>query len=330
MGVVAGDAARARAAISSSVHRRGGHDQRREQLLQHVAVAAQQQPAELGQVVGDQVHLDAVARTQVRSRVSGPVRRPTTSVKRQQVHAAQVDVGVGRGEAVQVRAADRGEDQRVRLLGGDLGQPGGRSTVTGTASLRGSCRYSRRAARSGSAGRTRRAVARPARPARPRQRATSSQDSSPRRDGEQPVAVGAHRPGARRGGPGAGRPAAAGSCAWPASTSGRCAGSQAAELGVGVAGEGLVRPAGTGTRPRMASNSLARRGDCSTSGDHRHSRTVGLASRASPQNRSTSQENCSGSGPSTWVGGLSSRQNSRVGVTKTPRRSTSDSSVSRP
>ena len=41
--------------------------------------------------------------------------RYQTAVQRQQVDAAQVVVGVRRREAVQVRSADRGEEQRIRL-----------------------------------------------------------------------------------------------------------------------------------------------------------------------------------------------------------------------
>lgn len=69
---------------------------------------------------------------------------------------------------------------------------------------------------------------------------------------------------------------------------------------------------------------------CSTSGECRHSSTLGLLRSASEQNRSSSQENCSSAGPSTCVGGFSKRQYSGVGARNTPRRSVSLSSVASP
>jgi hypothetical protein len=57
---------------------------------------------------------------------------------------------------------------------------------------------------------------------------------------------------------------------------------------------------------------------------------LGLARSASSQKRSSSQLNCSSAGPSTCVGGLSKRQNSGAGATKTPRRSVSLPSVASP
>lgn len=57
---------------------------------------------------------------------------------------------------------------------------------------------------------------------------------------------------------------------------------------------------------------------------------VGLARSARWQNRSSSQENSSSRGPSTWVGGFSKPQKSGVGARYTPRRSVSLDSVARP
>lgn len=68
----------------------------------------------------------------------------------------------------------------------------------------------------------------------------------------------------------------------------------------------------------------------STSGECRHSSTLGLARSASSQKRSSSQENCSSAGPSTWEGGFVKPQNSGVGARNTPRRSVSLSSVASP
>ncbi len=68
-------------------------------------------------------------------------------------------------------------------------------------------------------------------------------------------------------------------------------------------------PRGTGTR-RAATAARGRVASAySTSGECRHSRTLGLPRSASSQNRSSSQLNCSSAGPSTCVGGFSKAQN---------------------
>ncbi len=50
------------------------------------------------------------------STVSSPGLQPDDFFQRQQMNAPQVVVGVGRRKSVQVRPADRGEQQRVRML----------------------------------------------------------------------------------------------------------------------------------------------------------------------------------------------------------------------
>lgn len=122
VGVVAGEDARGQGG-EFGVDGTGVHDQRRGELFQDVAVAPQQQPRELAQVVGDQVALDAVA---VVGGGAGLLRllQAQQGGRREQVGAAQVDVGVAGGEAVQVGAGDGGEDQRVRLVGEERGEVG--------------------------------------------------------------------------------------------------------------------------------------------------------------------------------------------------------------
>ncbi|GGM89294.1 hypothetical protein GCM10010106_40790 [Thermopolyspora flexuosa] len=87
--------------------RGGGHDERGQQLLEHVAVAVEQQAAELGEVVGDQIDLHAVAVPRPGDRLLADVEAEDL-LGREQVRAAQVDVGVGGREAVQVGAARGG------------------------------------------------------------------------------------------------------------------------------------------------------------------------------------------------------------------------------
>ena len=68
----------------------------------------------------------------------------------------------------------------------------------------------------------------------------------------------------------------------------------------------------------------------STSGLTSVSSTVGFDLRPSRQKCSTSKLSCSGSGPSTDVGGLSRRQNASEGAANTPRLSTSESGPASP
>ena len=90
------------------VLRRRVHHQRREELLQHVAVLLQHQLEELLRVVGHQVDLDAVVDARLLDRLLARFQADDL-VQRQQVNAAQVEVRVGRREPIQVRAADRRE-----------------------------------------------------------------------------------------------------------------------------------------------------------------------------------------------------------------------------
>ena len=50
------------------------------------------------------------------STVSSPGLQADDFFQRQQVHATQVVVRIGRRETVQMRPADRGEQQRIRML----------------------------------------------------------------------------------------------------------------------------------------------------------------------------------------------------------------------
>src|SRR5690606_28095904 len=99
------------------VHRRCGEHQGRRHLFQDVAVAPQKKAAELGQVVGDDVGLHAGLVPHEGDRLL-PGLQADDLVEGQQVNSAQVEVGVLRGEPVQVGAADRDEGAGVRVGGG--------------------------------------------------------------------------------------------------------------------------------------------------------------------------------------------------------------------
>src|SRR5262249_31800291 len=124
MGVVSGDALTGDG-LELVVLRSRLDDQRREQLLEHVAVLPEEKAEELEGVVGDQVELEFRL-------VLCRLDRFRTNVEsddlpdRQNMTAPQVVIGIGRGEAVEVRPADRGEDQRVGMIADFAPEPGER------------------------------------------------------------------------------------------------------------------------------------------------------------------------------------------------------------
>ena len=95
--------------------RRRVDDERRQDLLQHIAVLLQQQAEELAGVMRDQIDLQPVMDAGF---LDGLVPRlqPDHFLERQQMHAPQVD---NRNPATGSRTgapADRGEEQRIRML----------------------------------------------------------------------------------------------------------------------------------------------------------------------------------------------------------------------
>ena len=97
-------------------------DQRRVHLLQHVAVLLEQQPEELLGVVRDQIQLEVTILRRGLDRLP-PGIEPDDLPHWQDVAAPQVVVRVGRREAVEVRPTDRGEDERVGVMGHHPPQP---------------------------------------------------------------------------------------------------------------------------------------------------------------------------------------------------------------
>src|SRR5260221_6151446 len=97
------------------VRGRREYDERREKLLEDVPVRLEQEGEEFLQVVSDQVELHARANARQFERVACRIQAEDLAY-RQYMRAAQVVVRVGRGEAVQVRAAHGSEEQRVGLL----------------------------------------------------------------------------------------------------------------------------------------------------------------------------------------------------------------------
>lgn len=83
-------------------------------MFQHVAVFLEQQAEELPYVVRDQINLQALADFRDFDRLAARIEAGNFA-RRQDVNAAQVVVGIRRREAVKMRAADRGEEQRIRL-----------------------------------------------------------------------------------------------------------------------------------------------------------------------------------------------------------------------
>ena len=139
--VLAGDTAAAEL-TQFGVERGGDDDQRRQQLLEHVAVGLRHQAHELADVVGDEVEVEALLVGHAFEGL-GAAAQADHFAQRQHVHAAQVVVGVGRREAVEVRPADRREQQRARMPLGDGEQAGIGGDVHGSES----CSASRRARR---------------------------------------------------------------------------------------------------------------------------------------------------------------------------------------
>ena len=91
------------------VRGRRDDDQRRKELLEDVAVVARHQAGELADVVGDPVNLDGAL--VVHADRLGRRLEPEEIARGEEEGSPQVDVAVGRGESVEVGAADGGEDR---------------------------------------------------------------------------------------------------------------------------------------------------------------------------------------------------------------------------
>jgi hypothetical protein len=96
------------------VLRRRVDDERRVKLLQHVAVLLEEQAEELPHVMAHDVHLQPFDDTRVLDRFLADLQADDL-FERQHMGAAQVQVRVRPRKSVKVRAANRGEQQRIRL-----------------------------------------------------------------------------------------------------------------------------------------------------------------------------------------------------------------------
>src|SRR5262249_30529723 len=96
------------------VLRRRMQNERREELLEHIAVFLEQQSEELLHIVRDQVNLQTVAHGRNFNRFT-PRIEAYDFARRQYVNASQIVIGIWRREAEKMRAADRREQKRIRL-----------------------------------------------------------------------------------------------------------------------------------------------------------------------------------------------------------------------
>ena len=96
------------------VRRRGAHDQRRLYLLQHVPVRLEQQTEELARVVCHQVDLQPGELVRRLHGIAAAV-EADDPLQRQQVDTAQITVGIRGRKPVQMCAADRDEQQWMRM-----------------------------------------------------------------------------------------------------------------------------------------------------------------------------------------------------------------------
>src|SRR5215470_3567655 len=115
MAVVSSDAV-FRNGLQLAVLRRRMQNERREKLFHHIAVFLEQQSEELLHIVRDQVDLQAIAQGRNFYRLASRVETHNLA-RRQDVNATQIVIGIWRREPVKMRAADRGEQKRVRLRG---------------------------------------------------------------------------------------------------------------------------------------------------------------------------------------------------------------------
>src|SRR4051794_40350442 len=90
------------------------HDERRQQLLQNVAVLLQHQFEELLGVVRHEIDFNPVMNSVLLYGFFTWI-KPDYFLQRQKMYAAQVEIRVGGREAVQMRTADRCEYERVRM-----------------------------------------------------------------------------------------------------------------------------------------------------------------------------------------------------------------------
>src|SRR5262245_14228751 len=90
------------------VLRRRVQNERRELLFEHVAVFLEQQTEELLHVVRDQINLQTVPHGRNFNRFAARL-EAYDFAHRQNVNSSQIVIGIGRREAVKMRAADRCE-----------------------------------------------------------------------------------------------------------------------------------------------------------------------------------------------------------------------------
>jgi hypothetical protein len=98
-------------------------DERGIELFEDVAILFEEEGEKLFDVVADDVHFEAFNDAGVFDGfvVCGEA---DNFLERQNVRAAEIKIGIGRREPVEVGAADGGEEERVRLGGGDARDAG--------------------------------------------------------------------------------------------------------------------------------------------------------------------------------------------------------------
>ena len=99
----------------------GVNHQRRENLLQYIAVLFEHELEEFACIVGDQIYFQTADDALVGQRLVSDFQTQQL-FSGQQMNATQIEVAVGRGKTVEVRAADRRKEQRVRVRGHRLAQ----------------------------------------------------------------------------------------------------------------------------------------------------------------------------------------------------------------
>ena len=92
-------------------------DERRVELFLDVAVGLEQEGEEFGDVVGDEVEFDGAAEGFEGDGVLGGVEAEEFAGG-EDVGAAEIEIGIGGWEAVEVGAADGGEEEGVGVCGG--------------------------------------------------------------------------------------------------------------------------------------------------------------------------------------------------------------------
>src|SRR4051794_30691340 len=112
MRVMAGDAVACGGAKLLVLGRRED-DERRQQLLEHVTVPLPHEPEETLRVMRDEVDVRWAGQHRLDRIFAAD--QAEDFARRKDVHAADVEIRIGRRKAVEMRAADRREEERMRM-----------------------------------------------------------------------------------------------------------------------------------------------------------------------------------------------------------------------